>query len=83
LKDDHAGRSQIKPTVSVYHADREGYTLDSVHPGNQFLVVILRSPANGWTTKNLEILRGVYLELVEKLRMTREGAISGWPIKLV
>jgi len=45
------------------------------------LVVILRSPANVGTTKNLEILRGVYLELAERLRMTSEGAISGWPIK--
>jgi hypothetical protein len=58
--------------LSVYHADREGYTLDSVHLETQFLLVILRSKA----TKNLEILRGVYLELVERLTMTSEGAIS-------
>jgi hypothetical protein len=66
--------------LSVYHADGEGYTLDSVHPETQFLVVILRSPANGGTAKNLEILRGVYLELAERLRMTSEGAISGWTL---
>ena len=41
-----------------------------------FQDVILRSPANSGTTKNLivsvaaEILRGVYSELVEGLRMT-------------
>ena len=41
-----------------------------------FLDVMLRSPANSGTTKNLivivaaEILRGVYPELAEGLRMT-------------
>ncbi len=37
---------------------------------NAFWGVILRSVAGGETTKNLEILRGVYLELVERLRRT-------------
>ena len=41
-----------------------------VHQDNAFWGVILRSVAGGETTKNLEILRGVYLELVERLRMT-------------
>ena len=45
--------------------------LFSLHPETMFLDVILRSPANSGTTKNLEILRGVYLELVERLRMTK------------
>jgi len=41
--------------------------------------VILRSPANSGTTKNLivaksaEILRGVYPEYIEGLRMTWKG----------
>jgi len=42
-----------------------------------FSIVILRIPAIiGGTTKNLEILRGVYLKLVERLRMTK-GHVLG------
>ena len=48
-----------------------------------FLNVILRSPANGGTTKNLivgvaaEILRGVHPELIEGLRMTSKSFQMG------
>ena len=51
----------------------------SDHPDTMFLDVILRSPANGGTTKNLivsvtaEILRGVHPELIEGLRLTRRS----------
>ena len=51
----------------------------SDHPDTMFLDVILRSPANGGTTKNLivsvtaEILRGVRPELIEGLRLTRRS----------
>jgi hypothetical protein len=41
-----------------------------IHPETRFLHVILRSPAKSGTTKNLGILRGVYPELAEGLRMT-------------
>jgi hypothetical protein len=50
--------------------------LTSVHPETRFLDVILRSPANSGTTKNLMvsaaagILRGACPELSEGLRMT-------------
>ena len=50
--------------------------LAGFQPEAVFLDVILRSPANSGTTKNLivrgsaEILRGVYPEPVEGLRMT-------------
>ncbi len=50
--------------------------LASVHPETPVLGVILRSPASGGATKNLdvtgiaEILRGVYPESIEGLRMT-------------
>jgi hypothetical protein len=40
-------------------------------PETMFLDVILRSPANGGTTKNLEILRGVYPERLD-LRTSSE-----------
>jgi len=39
--------------------------------------VILRSPADGGTPKNLEILRGIYLELAERLRMTKSRFLRG------
>ena len=50
--------------------------LFSLYPETMFLDVILRNPAKSGTTKNLmvsaaaEILRGVYPELAEGLRMT-------------
>jgi hypothetical protein len=52
------------------------FPLASFHPETAFINVILRSPASGGTTKNLivtgsaEILRGVYPEYTEGLRMT-------------
>jgi hypothetical protein len=52
--------------------------LVSVHAKTTCSGVILRSPANGGTTKNLvilgcfEILRGVYPEYTEGLRMTMQ-----------
>jgi hypothetical protein len=51
--------------------------LISLHPGTCFSLVILRSPANRGTTKNLEILRGVYPESAEGLRMTGWSVLRG------
>jgi hypothetical protein len=53
-----------------------GVYINECPSGNLFLDVILRSPANSGTTKNLmvslaaEILRGFYPEPAEGLRMT-------------
>lgn len=56
--------------------DRDLWRLTNVNPENIFLDVILRSPTISGTTKNLivsadaEVLRGVYPESTEGLRMT-------------
>jgi hypothetical protein len=61
---------------SIYWQDS---SFVSLHPETMFLDVILRSPANSGTTKNLmvsaaaEILRGVYPESAEGLRMTQRS----------
>ena len=61
----------------MFHVrDRDVWRLTNVNPESIFLDVILRSPTNGGTTKNLivsadgEILRGVYPESTEGLSMT-------------
>jgi len=56
--------------------DRDLWRLTNVNPESIFLDVILRSPTISGTTKNLivsadaEVLRGVYPESTEGLRMT-------------
>jgi hypothetical protein len=53
------------------------FSLNGAHPETLFLDVILRSPADGGTTKNLEILRGACPELAEGLRMTNRRFLRG------
>ena len=56
----------------------------SVDPQTVVLGVILMRPADGGTTKHLvvagiaEILRGVYPESIEGIRMTSRAPLSGW-----
>ena len=64
----------MNPAPAIGTQGPEGLT--SVHPETRFWVVILRSPAKAerrrisWLLARREILRGVYPELAEGLRMT-------------
>jgi hypothetical protein len=51
-----------------------GKLLISVYPETMFLDVILRSPANSWTTKNLMVSAGLQIFFAELVLSSAKGS---------